>query len=248
MATTLAALTTRAQQESDNINSQFVTTSGTPSEWTNYINQSFAEIYGLTAQVYGADYYVQTPSTGYLFTTDGINAFYALPADFFKLLGCDVLYGSTNQWMGLRPFAFGDRNRFSAINSPIPAAGQQLRLFYIPRPTLLVNAGDTVPDALSMNGWDEYIVVDAAMKAMGKEESDISALMARKQALIDRINAEAENRDAGSPASIVDTRGRGFAGMQYRINGSNLWLIGWNARGWPGGDWDLYGDERAGWW
>lgn len=236
MATTLAQLTQRAREESDNVNSTFVATTGSPPEWTNYINQSFFEIYGLTAQVYGAEYYVVDPP--YTFLTDGINDKFALPADFFKLLGVDVLYGGTNQWTSLRRFNVPERNKYSAINSPIPAAGQTVRLLYIPRPTALSLTTDTVPDALSMNGWDEYIVVDAALKAMAKEESDVSVLMARKQALVDRINAEADNRDAANPQRISDTRGRGSGGMEYHLWGSKLWLIGWNARGWPGGYWD----------
>lgn len=243
MAETLATLTLRAQQESDQVNSGFLSAS----EWTTNINKSLTEIYGLTATVYGADYYYQTPNTGYLFTTDGVSEYFNLPADFFKLLGIDVLYGAANQWVGLKPFAFADRTKFSAINSPIPAAGQQLRVFYIPRVTPLVAAGDAIPDALSMNGWDEYIVVDAAMKALAKEESDVSVMGGRKQALIERINAEAENRDAGMTANIVDTRSRGSPAMQYRLAGNQIHLIGWRITGWPGPDWDMARDDN-GWW
>lgn len=247
MSTSLAQLTTRCQSESDNTNSEFVASTGSPSEWTNYINSALAEVYGLTATVYGADYYVQSPLTGYLFTTDGINQFFSLPADFFKLLGVDVLYGAQNQWVGLKPFAFGDRNKFNAVNSPIPAAGQQCRVFYIPRYTPLVNAGDLIPDALSANGWDEYIVVDACIRTLAKEESDVSVFMARKKAIIARLDAEAANRDAGSPASIVDSRSRGVPGISYRINGNSLWLIGFQLGAWPGGDWDIYGGSNSPW-
>jgi hypothetical protein len=55
-----------------------------------------------------------------------------------------------------------------------------------------------------ISGWTEYIIVDAAIKAMQKEESDVSALMAQKQMLTQRINAMAESRDAGSPAKVSD--------------------------------------------
>lgn len=242
--TTLLQLRDRAKQESDMVNSSFIT----DPEWLNLINSSLQEIYGLTAQVYGADYYVQSPSTGYTFTTDGTNQFFALPADFFKLLGIDVLYGATNQWTTLREFGIGDRNKFSAINSPIPAAGQTVRLFYVPRVTLLVGDSTTIPDALSMNGWEEYIIADACIKALTKEESDVSVFMQRKQALIDRINAEAESRDLAGTAAIVDSRGRGSGGMQYRINGSSIWLIGFQSRGWPGADMDLVQSDNIGWW
>lgn len=240
---TLAQLRERAQQESDMVNSEFVS-SAAGGEWTNYINAAYTELYGLLVQAFGNDYYTQTPSTGYTFTTDGINQFFALPADLFKLLGVDVLYGNANQWVGLKPFAFGDRNKFSWINTPIPAAGQTVRLFYVPKLTQLAADADATIDL--QNDWEEYIVIDAAMRAVAKEESDVSVLLSRKAAITQRLEAEAENRDAGMPASIVDSRGRTDPGMCYRLNGGKLWLIGWNIRGWPGPDWDLAPGQ--GWW
>lgn len=55
-----------------------------------------------------------------------------------------------------------------------------------------------------INGWEEYIVVDAAIKALGKEESDVTVLGARKAALLQRIQSIAENRDQGAPGKTVD--------------------------------------------
>ena len=59
-----------------------------------------------------------------------------------------------------------------------------------------------------VNGWEELITIDAAIKAMQKEESDVSVLAAQKGAIIERLEAEAENRDAGAPAIVGDARGR----------------------------------------
>lgn len=237
--TTLLELRTRAKQESDNVNSVFIT----DLEWNSYINASYQEAYGLYAQAYGEDYFSKSPPQ--TIATDGINRFFALASDFWKLLGVDVLYGNANQYVSLKPFAFGDRNQFSWINSPIPAAGQTVRVWYIPTVTVLVNPGDVIATALSANGGDEYMVADACIKALAKEESDVSVYMARKQALVKRLEEEAENRDAGNPACIVDSRGRSSPAMKYRLNGDNLWLIGWNITGWPGPDWDM---QSSGWW
>ena len=239
--TTLLEVRTRCKQESDSVNSSFIS----DGEWDNLINSSYQEAYGLYVQAYGSDYFVQSPSTGYAFTTNGTSQFFALPADFWKLLGVDVLYGNANQWVSLKPFAFGDRNKFSMINSPIPAAGQSVRVFYIPTVTALAVDADVLVTGITANGGDEYVIADACLKALAKEESDVSVFAARKQALVERLNAEAENRDAGQPAAIVDSRGRGTSAMQYRLNGTNLWLIGFQISGWPGPDWDL---DRAGWW
>lgn len=241
--TTLLQLRTRCKEESDNVNQSFIS----DAEWDKLINSSYQEVYGLVAETYGADYFTQSPSTGYTFLTDGINQFFALPATFFKLLGVDVQVSSPQQWVTLKRFAFADRNRLSVFNNPIPMAGQTVRVFFVPRVTVLAADADVISDAISMNGWEEYIIADACIKAMAKEESDVSVLMERKQKLLKRIESESENRDAANPPRIVDVTGRRAQAMQYRLNGSNLWLIGNSAPGWlyGGGDWG--GDDGGAW-
>ena len=221
---TLLQLRDRCKQESDNVGSSFLT----DPEWNSLINSSYQELYGLLIQVYGNDYYVQ--STPFTITTDGINTLFALPPDFFKLLGVDLLINAgISSYVSLKPFSFADRNQGWVGRGNIPAAGQTVRLLYIPWLTALVLDADTFN---YVNGWEEYIVIDACIKALTKEESDVSVFMARKQAMIARLEAEAENRDAGNPATVVDTRGRRAMGMMYRLNGNNLWLMGNGAPGW----------------
>lgn len=230
---TLTTLIQRAQRKSDNENSGFINnTAAITGEWTQLINEAYAEVYGLVVQAFSGDYYVTTPP--YSFTTDGINDHFALPSDFFKLLGVDVLYGAANQYVALKPFNFADRNRFSWTNQTIPAAGQTVRMFYVPKFTPLAIGTDTTVDL--QNDWEELIVVSAAIQALIKEESDVSALEATKMQLIKRINEEAENRDAGNPVRMVDSRGRGAPMMAYRLDGSKLWLIGQRVV------WPFYGD------
>lgn len=63
------------------------------------------------------------------------------------------------------------------------------------------------------NGWEEYVIVDVAAKCLEKEESDPSALYARKQYLIGRIQRVGKNRDAGMPKQIINlSRVNGFRG------------------------------------
>jgi hypothetical protein len=79
--------------------------------------------------------------------------------------------------------------------------------------------GDSIT-ADGVSGWLEYVITDAAIKAGQKEESDTTTLQFQKAALIKRIEAAAENRDAGSPATIADVQwtngtwpfGNGFGG------------------------------------
>jgi hypothetical protein len=227
--------------ESDNVGQSFIS----DTEWNYYINASAQELYGTIVESFGNDYFVQSPSSGYQFTTDGINDHYALPADFFKLLGVDLRVSAPSQWVALKKFNFADRNRLAITNSLIPMAGQLMRLFYVPRYVPMVGDSDTVD---GVNGWEEFIVIDACLKALAKEESDVSVMMGRKAAMMARLTSEIENRDAGSPATIIDVFGRRARAMEYRLNGNQLWLIGNGMPGYGwGGGWGN-GSEYGGMW
>jgi hypothetical protein len=193
---------------------------------------------------YGDDYYVQNVS----FNTDGTTTLYPLPdgtlyssaAPFLKLLGVDLaLQSTTNSWVTLHPFNFSARNRYSYPNmqtfygvgnlryriqannlwlQPVPASGQTIRLWYVPRTAVLSGDSDTSD---GIGGWLEYVITDAAIKALQKAERPLDALAAQKLALITRIESAAENRDAGFPATVSDSQssetwggpGNGFWGQ-----------------------------------
>lgn len=215
---TLGQLRTATRQRSDMVNSQFVT----DAEFNSYINQSYFELYDILVSTYGDDYYV---APVFPITTNGTDFQFPLPADFYKLKGVDLnINGAQDSWVTLRPFNFQERNRYAVPNfqsfygitnlryrvngnnlwfTPIPTAGQTINVWYVPRMTELVTDGD-VCDGIS--GWTEYIICDAAIKAMQKEESDVSVLMAQKQALLQRIQSQAENRDQGMPQTVTDTQ------------------------------------------
>lgn len=221
---TLAEIRLLAQQRADMVNSAFVT----DAEWLAYINGSLGELYDLLLTHYGADYYVATP---YSFVTTTAER-YALPEDFYKLLGVDLSWpGAPSGYVTLRPFNFRERNDFGTAGAPAvarelryrlngndlwlrpqPAAGQTIVLHYAPRLTRLEDDEDEVD---GVSGWEELAIVDAARKALIKEESDTTALEREKAALVARIEMAAENRDAGSPATVVDTSGRSGRGEDF---------------------------------
>lgn len=207
-----------AQQRADRENSQFLKTP----EWNANINQSYYELYDLLVTLY-EDFYVQTP---YVISLTGLTT-YPLPADFYKLLGVDMGPSqSGTAWTTLSKFDFVARNRNAStpgqssipgmswvkyrvfgtqiIFDQAPAAGQFIRLWYVPRVTQLLKDNDLLD---GVSGWTEYVIVDAAIKALQKEESDVAVLMAQKAALRLRIEETAMNRDAGAPDTISDTRG-----------------------------------------
>ena len=238
--TTLLDVRTQARERADMVNSQFVS----DAEWNRYINASLYELYDLLVQKYGDHYFTSFPP--YSFVTDGQSDWYALPPDFYKLVGVDLqINNSPNGFITLKPFNVGERNRFSVPNLqscygimtnlryrvagqqawfiPRAAAGQTVRLFYVPRLSRLVEDTDVI-DGIS--GWEEYVIVDAAIKAMVKEESDPAALMGQKAGLIARIESAAANRDAGNPMTVSDTA--------YQGSGGDGWGNGIPGSGWGG--------------
>lgn len=238
--TTLLAIRNLCKSQSDNVGQSYLL----DADWNAIIQGAYQELYGKIVEAFGNDYFVQSPSAGYTFTTDGINDHFALPDGvatpaspaFFKLLGVDVRLTSSNQYVALKPFSFSNRNQWGLFNSGIPMAGQTIRVLYVPRLTLPTQDADTVD---GVNGWEDYIVAKSCMIALAKEESDVSVFMARLSATEKRLASEIENRDAGSPATIVDVSRTRSLGMGYRLNGSNLWLQGGTTPGWaPQGDWD----------
>lgn len=209
---TLAELKEQARQRSDMENSEFVS----DAELTTYINSSLAELHDLLIASY-CDDYVMAEHT---FSSDG-GLEYDLPSDFYKLRGCDVRRGN-GEWATVKRFNFNRRNQqqnayawnllglpymeYRLVGSKIrfnrtPDTALEFRLFYYPKCTKLVTDSDSYDD---VNQFAEYVVVDAAIKMLQKEESDVRVLAAQKEALKQRIKEMAANRDANEPASVTD--------------------------------------------
>lgn len=214
---TLAAIRLQAQQRADMVNSTFISTP----EWNQMITNSYKELYDLRIAAYGDDYDVASP---YSFITDGVNQLFNLPSDFYKLLGAEISINSSPQnYITLTQFNFSERNTYAYPNQqsysgtvpryhligsqimlrPLPQGGQTIQLWYVPEPTNLTLDTDTM-DGIS--GWEEYVIVDAALKARIKEETDVSELAASKAAMIKRLQDMTNNRDASMPATVADVR------------------------------------------
>lgn len=228
MATTMTLLQLRdaVRQRSDMVNSTFVS----DAELNSYINQSAFEFYDLLITVY-ENYFMAPPIQ---FQTDGSMQFalpdgvlYSAAPKFYKLMGVDLgLAQNNNAWLTLKRFDFIERNKYiypqltsnylgvfnlryevvggNLMFIPTPSAGQYIRVWYIPVFQTLTSDSDTL-DGIS--GWTEYVICDGSIKCGQKEETDVSVLMAQKQALLKRIEEAASNRDIALPARVSDTRG-----------------------------------------
>lgn len=174
----------------------------------------------------GSTYRYALPNGLNTFTNADTGATFT-PRPFYKLLGVDLaLNNATNAYVTVNKFNFIDRNRFVYPNTastiygvfnlqyrtmgdsiefiPTPSAGQNIRIWYIPR--LLSLVVDTDITTIGFSGWLNYVIVRAAKYALDKEESDTSKLDAELLFLKARIEETASNRDAGQPDTISDTR------------------------------------------
>jgi hypothetical protein len=159
---------------------------------------------------------------------------------FYKLAGMDLgVNTSNNAWVTLLKFDFIERNKYVYPNStstiygvynmryrlmgnfvniiPTPAGNQQIRMWYSPKLPALLKDNDLT--TLGYSGWLRYPIVRAAKYALDKEEgSDTSKLDQELAFLKLRIEQTSQNRDAGVPDTISNTRqdplygGMGFGG------------------------------------
>ena len=165
---------------------------------------------------------------------------------FYKMWGVDLNVNTSNvtpSRVTLLKFMFIDRNKYVYPNStstiygvynmryrvvgtnssqqflniiPTPAGNQTLGIWYAPK--LKSMLADTDLTTIGYSGWIRYAIVRAAKYALDKEEGNTDKLDGELAFLKDRITQASQNRDAGIPDTISDTRqdpiygGNGFAG------------------------------------
>lgn len=215
---TLSQVMQKSRERADKVGSGFIL----DSELIGYINESYSALYDLLVSAYDNDYYMK--AAPFVFTTVGQQQMYDLPDDFYKLRGIDLTIGS-NEKLTLRQFQWNERNkyqqgtywsalvgnygpRYKLIENkiafyPAPDAGYSLSVWYIPHCPILANSGDKIN---GVNGWEEFIIIDAAIKMLAKEESDTSELTREKLLIMARIKEMSENRDAGESFRVSDVR------------------------------------------
>lgn len=207
----LSTLRTRARTAADMTGSTFVS----DAELNAFINSAADELYDLLVSKHQDQY-----TTSSTFNTASGTEEYSLPADFYKLVGVDLQIDS--DWRTLDPFNFRERNyernrsSFTGVDSdlprywlrkdklhllPAPSSVLSAKLWYVPTRTQLTLDADTLD---GVSGWEEYVVTDAAIRCLIKEESDPSALMARKAELVQRIERAAKSRDVSGVVTAVD--------------------------------------------
>ncbi len=232
MATTLLELRTRCLERADMVFNSAVAAGDryiTTTELNALINTSYAELYGTLVR-YGMHRDEELATV----VTDG-NVNYQLPADIYSVLAVYRVEGNgtrvylTRHDHRVRPNqartqAKAHTYRVVGANmefNPVPSSGTY-EMLYIPVPGEMTADDDLIDGVL---GWEEYVVIDVAIKLKQKEDSDPALLMAERERLLRRIQEEARDEEMSESGQVQLVR-RGSAHVI------------------PGCDWDYAPD----WW
>jgi hypothetical protein len=220
---TVQEMVNHVRQRTNMENCQFVT----DQEIVDLLNRAHNELYDIVVGT-NEDYFVNSFPVTLAAGTDA----YALPADFYKVLGVDLNIDAERS-ISLKKFQFTERNRYkTTIYAPhIPASiyqyhvvGTDLKfipkpreakgatLWYVPLPKKFVlvaqvPAVDTETTSLDLRlaMYDDYLTLDAAINVLVKEETDASVLMAEREVIKQRIIQYVTNRDVNEPERVTDS-------------------------------------------
>lgn len=206
----------------------------TTAELTDNINEGLAELYDIIIGVQDQPYYLASANFSTTGTKDtytiGPAGDIAI-SDFYKGKGLDVTYGQQNV-ITARPFMWSERNRYKWIpgriyNQPVfyqftgksgalatvandsiklipqPSGIFQCTLWYYPVLAPLVVGADKFDGIM---GFEEFAVLDAAIKLLTKQERfEHAQLLAGMQAAEkQRILEAIPTHDAESPPRVQD--------------------------------------------
>lgn len=164
-------------------------------------------------------------SAKYTANNGGIGA-----ADFYQLRGLDVQVNGT-LWAPLKPYQWKERDNFQSaalflgvspyyryrlqanniILQPAPSSQSLIQFSYTPAYPALINLTDTLD---SLNGWEEWIVLQAARMCLINEESDTSQVERQLAEQETRITKLAAARSTGEP-KFVAAMARSYAGGAF---------------------------------
>lgn len=253
-----------SQLRADKLNSQYLTTDEWNFNINQSANGLYDTLVGKFGDDYFFAPKLQIPLTGLdsYPLPDGSNYLdnSNVPAPaIYKLNGVDVnISGASSSinagWVPVSRFNWSDRDNYTtypgqagALNNVfalsyremgsnieiIPAnTNQVIRLNYVPILTQMLQDTDMLP--FSISGWSEWVINDAAMKAMVKEESfeKWQALDAANAKILERIDYIASNRDVGQPNTVSNVRRTmGDPGFSNGWNGG----VGFGSGGFGGG-------------
>lgn len=183
---------------------------------TRWINRSLALLHDHILSV-APDYFIAHYN---LTVTSGTDEYdmSSLVTDFYRGRGASVLLES-GSYSPLKTFIWEERHNYSntctsqadqlyrymgkyLYLAPMPAWSGTIRLHYVPVATVLTASPANSVDLF--NSWEEFIIVDVALKCALKEEAPCKDLKERRVELLQTIRSMAPQRDYSHNDRIRD--------------------------------------------
>jgi hypothetical protein len=185
--------------------------------WNRWINDGIEKLWRIVARL---DAGVFQTSTN--FTLTAASNLQAKPATFRRLIGVTRDPSVPGLRRSLPKYNFGERDSMGLLGplsyreigtnisiEPANICAGNYALYYIAGPTKLTADVDVVDSVLEP--YDDYVTTWAAIKALGKEESDNRDLYSEIAQLEETITWQFANGGGDDPSTIVDDDARGPA-------------------------------------
>lgn len=213
---TVTSLVTQTRQRADLVKSRFVT----DAEVASYVDSRNKELFALLVK-----HSLIHAEAEQAITADG-SAYYALPDRYFGTL--DVMYdqGSNTEFCRLPRLSHRERPRTTGTSQAVgyritgdgivlyPAVTSgSYKHYYITSPLQLVETvSDATTETATVNypmGWEEFIILGAAIDCLSKEETVNGALNSKFADMQRRILDEASMREMSEAPTVqnVDREG-----------------------------------------
>jgi hypothetical protein len=213
-------LRAEVRDRADIENSQHIT----DAQITRYINQSGAALYAMLVE-HCEDEFVEVAS-GAMGAPASNTTTITLSGGAYRLLSVSAVING--QDTPLERWSWQDHPRLVSAGSSGPPyfyrwiedavlivpgmpAGTIATVYVVPPYVDLVADGDLYD---GRSGWEEWVVLDSAIKCMSKEETDPSVLIAERTRCEERIKSQMKARDFARPDTVRDVEG--FSDVEYR--------------------------------
>jgi hypothetical protein len=214
-ALTVADVAKKIRFRTDQETSAFVS----DAEILDYIDSAYTALYDQITMLY--EQYNMTFAT---IITLADTQIYNLPANFYKLMGIDAAITGgkkislnriewaerNNSWEDAASVSdFGTNLEYNILGNtlmlnPAPLSGIELTVWYTPVAPKLTTSTQIID---GINGWEEFIVLECCVRIYEKQEMDPSSFVRQKKEMMERMQEVGQNRDAGTPRKVSDSRG-----------------------------------------
>lgn len=190
---------------------------------TRWINRSLAKLWDYIMTC-NPDHFLSSDTISVVSGTDEYTMSTEI-ADFYKGHGVSVLL-ETGRYSPLAPFQWEERHLYANTTvtradqlyrymggklflAPTPSWSGTIKVYYIPTATVLTDSPTNTVDLF--NSWEEFIIIDVAIKCAIKHETSTADLRAERKELIADIFRSASQRDLSHNDKIRDVRLQGRA-------------------------------------